>query len=320
MRPLMAHIQFPALDAAGAIVQAAHMETRPEPREERVVLILADISGYTKFMVANQLSALHGQMVITTLIETILREVDIPLQLQEIEGDAIFLYAEHPGNDEAWQEALAQIRVKLGRFFEAFYAGMATAIESTPCKCAVCANIEELKLKIIVHSGKAVFSTIAGSLRLSGADVILAHRLLKNSVPSSEYLLLTASAYRDLGAGMEGEFVEGRESYAELGTVTTYVRYLGEVKERYRDELYALSPAQLALRGEGYVLWSLRGQLGALLEQVRHPVAPVSGLRRAGFVLRMMLQAPLMLLLFVFGIPAKLLRQQAARARAAERG
>jgi len=50
-----------------------------EPSEARVVLILADISGYTKFMVENQLSAMHGQMVITTLIETILREVDIPL-------------------------------------------------------------------------------------------------------------------------------------------------------------------------------------------------------------------------------------------------
>lgn len=300
-------------------MQADGMETSSEPREQRVVLILADISGYTKFMVANQLAALHGQMVITTLIETILREVDIPLRLQEIEGDAIFLYAEHPGSDEGWRQALAQIRVKLGRFFDAFYAGMATAMESTPCKCSVCKNIEELKLKIIVHSGKAVFNTIAGSLRLSGTDVILAHRLLKNSVPSSEYLLLTEPAYRDLGAELEGEFAEGRESYAELGTVKTFVRYLGEVKERHRDELYALSPAQLALRGEGYVLWGMRGQLAALLEQIRHPVAPVSGLRRAGFVVWFMLQAPILMLLFVFSIPVKLLRQQAERARTAGR-
>ena len=72
-----------------------------EAREQRVVLILADISGYTKFMVENQLSAVHGQIVITSLIESILREVDIPLRLQGIEGDAIFVYAEHPGSDEA---------------------------------------------------------------------------------------------------------------------------------------------------------------------------------------------------------------------------
>jgi len=115
---------------------------------------MADISGYTKFMVENQLSAVHGQIVITTLIETILREVDIPLQLQGIEGDAVFVYAEHPGNDDAWREVLAEIRTKLLRFFEVFCAGAVTAMESTPCKCAICKNVEHLQLKVIVHSGR----------------------------------------------------------------------------------------------------------------------------------------------------------------------
>ncbi len=86
------------------------------------MILLADLSGYTKFMVENQLSAVHGQMCITFLIEAIIREVDIPLQLQEIEGDAVFLYAEHPGDDDQWREVLDQVRTKLPRFFEAFYA------------------------------------------------------------------------------------------------------------------------------------------------------------------------------------------------------
>jgi hypothetical protein len=128
-----------------------------EPREARVVLILADISGYTKFMVENQLSAVRGQIVITSLIETILREVDIPLRLQGIEGDAVFVYAEHPGNDQAWRKVLAEISTKLLRFFEVFYDGVVTAIESTPCKCAICRNAENLQLKVIVLSGRAVF-------------------------------------------------------------------------------------------------------------------------------------------------------------------
>jgi len=45
--------------------------------------LLADISGYTRFMLQNQLSATHGQICIDQLIETLLREVDIPLTLQE---------------------------------------------------------------------------------------------------------------------------------------------------------------------------------------------------------------------------------------------
>jgi hypothetical protein len=78
--------------------------------ERQLVLILADISGYTRFMLENQTSAVHGQLCITTLIETLLREVDIPLQLQEIEGDALFLYAAHPGDEPGWQDVLEQVR------------------------------------------------------------------------------------------------------------------------------------------------------------------------------------------------------------------
>lgn len=286
-----------------------------DPREARVVLILADITGYTKFMVENQLSAVHGQMVITTLIETLLREVDIPLRLQGIEGDAVFAYAEHPGSDDAWRDVLAEISTKLLRFFEVFYAGVITAIESTACKCAICKNAKDMQLKVIVHSGRAVFNTIAGLPQISGTDVILAHRLLKNSIPSSEYLLLTESAYRDLGHEMADTFIEGRESYAELGSVKTFVRYLGETQDRHRDAMYAMSRGKLALRAEGYVLWGGVHQFRAVIEQMRNPIVDVTWTRRAGFVLLLALSFPFTLIALAFGIPLKLLSRQAARRR-----
>ncbi len=289
-----------------------------EPREQRLVIILADLSGYTKFMVENQLSAVHGQMCITFLIETILREVDIPLQLQEIEGDAVFLYAAHPGDDDQWREVLDQVRTKLLRFFEVFYAGTVTAMESTPCKCAICRNADDLTLKVIVHSGSAVFHSIAGAVQVSGTDVILAHRLLKNSVPGNEYLLMTESAYRDLGRDMEGEFVEGQESYGELGSVKTFVRHLGEVQERHRDSLYARTPTSLALRAEGYVVLAVLGQFVGLFQQIRNPTVEVGWVRRAGFVLGLTLLTPLALLVLSFSIPRKLLSRRVAWKASAE--
>jgi hypothetical protein len=282
------------------------------------VITLADLSGYTKFMVENQLSAVHGQLCITFLIETLLREVDIPLQLQEIEGDAVFLYAAHPGDDDQWRDVLDQVRTKLLRFFEVFYAGSVTAMESTPCKCAICRNADDLTLKVIVHSGSAVFHSIAGSAQVSGTDVILAHRLLKNSVPGNEYLLMTESAYRDLGRDMEGEFIEGRESYDELGSVKTFVRHLGEVQERHRDALYARAPARLALRAAGYVLVAALGQFVALLQHIRRPSPEVGWARRAGFVLGLTLLTPLALFVYLVTVPRKLLSRRAARLQAAE--
>ena len=288
-----------------------------EAREQRVVLILADISGYTKFMVENQLSAVHGQLVITGLIEALLTEVNIPLRLQEIEGDAVFAYTESSGSDEQWREVLAQIRVKLLRFFDAFYAGMVAAMESTPCKCAICRNVEEMKLKIIVHSGRAVFNTIAGRQQISGTDVILAHRLLKNSIPSSEYLLMSEAAYKDLGREMPGRFVEHEESYAELGKVKVFVRYLDEVRETHRDALYGLSRARLALRGEAYVIGTgLIRQSAAAVEQLRHPIVPVGPLKRAGFALWLLLLIPFHAIVAMVAVPLKLLSRQTARRRA----
>jgi hypothetical protein len=45
--------------------------TRSYSTEQRqLIIILSDISGYTRFMVENRTAALHGQMVISRLIES----------------------------------------------------------------------------------------------------------------------------------------------------------------------------------------------------------------------------------------------------------
>ena len=284
-----------------------------EATEKRLVVILADISGYTKFMVQNQMSAVHGQQYITLLIETLLREVNIPLHLQEIEGDALFLYAEDPGSDDQWEEVLAQVRLKLMRFFDAFYEGVVLANDASPCKCAICKNAGDLALKIIVHSGTAVFHTIGGFNKVSGSDVILAHRLLKNSVPDDEYLLMTDTAYADVGKKMDGQFVQGSESCDGFGTVNTYVRYMREVKEHQRDSLYQLSPTALALRAEGYVASNMLGMFPAMIEQLRQSIHHVGLMHRIGFVFKFILTAPMMAMLYVVEAPRRLLSNRASR-------
>jgi hypothetical protein len=55
--------------------------------------------------------------------------------------------------------------------------------------------------------------------------VILVHRLLKNSVKSDQYVLMTKAAYQDVSFPKQIEVTEGKETYASIGTVETYVYY-----------------------------------------------------------------------------------------------
>ncbi len=83
----------------------------------------------------------------------------------------------------------------------------------------------KLRLKAILHYGKAVFATLRNFHKLAGEDVILAHRLLKNSIPSGEYVLETDSFHRLAGAVPGHPSEERTERYEGLGTVRVHVFY-----------------------------------------------------------------------------------------------
>lgn len=205
-------------------------------REEKVVLLIADISGYTDFMLANEKSLEHSHIIISELIETLLKEVHLPLTLAKLEGDAIFLYAV---KDEAFAAHADTLGDRVLRFFHVFSTKVAELTVSSFCKCGACTNIEKLELKVVVHSGRCAFYQIANLTELSGVDVIIVHRLLKNSVGMSEYVLLTEAAQQDLKLPLT-LLSKGAESYDGIGTVTTYV-YSSPEKPEYIPD--ASSPA-----------------------------------------------------------------------------
>jgi hypothetical protein len=275
-----------------------------EPRTERLLLILADISGYTKFMLASQVALIHGQQVITALIEAILAEVAIPLEVKEIEGDAVFLYSVRPRDDEAWQEVSAEVGRKLLRFFEAFSAVLVAESESTLCPCAVCKHMHELKLKIIVHSGEALFHTVGDFADVSGVDVILAHRLLKNSIDADEYILMTKPAYRDLRFPSKLEVHESSEEYEGFGSIATLVHFPAGAFEASRRTFFSGDTGQILATTLGGGLREVQGQFKALMrgEQLaafRHlPMGERGPARSILAGLMLLLLTPIQLLLF----------------------
>src|SRR5437867_9285402 len=61
-----------------------------EHTAERGFLVLADISGFTAFVTGTELE--HGPPIIADLLEAVIGRLAPPLEIQEVEGDAVFAF------------------------------------------------------------------------------------------------------------------------------------------------------------------------------------------------------------------------------------
>ena len=207
---------------------------RPQPgsasaehgEDRNVFLAILDISGYTRFMVAQKSSLVHAQVIISDLMRALLAEVQIPLEIAKLEGDAVFLFCDVDKAPATWQSFSQNLNHRFLRFFDRFHETLGKIQASNMCACSACSNLNQLKLKLVCHFGRAVIHQIAHFQELAGVDVIIVHRLLKNSVPSREYLLLTEPAWLLLDEGNRKDYRSSRESYETIGPVPTFFRVL----------------------------------------------------------------------------------------------
>ena len=128
-----------------------------DAQERQVVFVIADISGYTKFIVSNEKALAHSQIIIRELISTLIEEIKLPLSLVRIEGDAIFLYALKDNPEHDWTRVSKNLVLNIMKFFQAFADKLAEFTVHKICMCNACNNVDKLKLKVVMHSGKAAF-------------------------------------------------------------------------------------------------------------------------------------------------------------------
>lgn len=190
------------------------------PSTYKTLLVLADISGFTQFMKSHENAGDHAMHVVVELLRAVISAAAPPLKLAEVEGDAAFFYAIYPENGDARTE-LAAIKKQVKNFFRSFDQTLQRLCASYPCAC----DAKDLRLKVVIHAGEVALEHIHGFNKLFGMDVILAHRLLKNSVPSQEYVLMSEAAHNWLGDfhGMESQ--RQTEYYEGIGVVDTVIFY-----------------------------------------------------------------------------------------------
>src|SRR5919197_3071343 len=98
------------------------------------VLVLADISGFTAFVTATELE--HGPQIIAALLEAIMRRLSPPLDIQEVEGDAVFAV----GSDGAVAPPAKLLDV-LDDAFVAFKALQGELAADESCSCGACSSV-----------------------------------------------------------------------------------------------------------------------------------------------------------------------------------
>ena len=94
------------------------MNPRHADAPEPVLLIIADISGYTRYMTANAKTLAHSQTIITELVKAIVQQIELPLEVAKLEGDAVFLFCRKQSGSRPWPEMKRIIGDKLFAFFQ----------------------------------------------------------------------------------------------------------------------------------------------------------------------------------------------------------
>jgi hypothetical protein len=204
----------------------------------RAVLLIADIGGYTRYMRWNRMHLAHAQRTVAELLEAII-DAGKGLKLAKLEGDAAFFWA--PGGD-----AKILVGDRLARMRTSFLTQRSRIKQDHDCDCDSCAQIDNLSLKFVAHEGEVAEQKVKRHCELAGLDVILVHRMLKNDVPVSEYVLMTDAIERCLD-----------DSVRQLTTPLTHdFEGIGQTSTHYLDFSTADVPASAPRRNLFGRVWA----------------------------------------------------------------
>lgn len=226
---------------------------------EEAVLILADITGYTRFLTLHALSKYHAEELIAELVEELIEVAGKALTLSKIEGDAVFFYL--PLSDRK-EDVAALLSRQFIAFFQAFTRKRGELNARRICICDACANVQELTLKVVGHVGGIYMREIKGFRELAGPDVVLAHRLLKNNLPKRPYVLKTKPLYELIGPAWGFKTQKLIESYPDFDDVETYVTYLDAALPGSSDDPPSASAYQKLRQFAGLCWRALLSRLG----------------------------------------------------------
>lgn len=186
----------------------------------RALLLIADIGGYTRFLRVHRVNLAHAQDIVTRLLEAVIDAAGPTFQLAKIEGDAAFFHAPLPETPRAGE--LAETCAHALQIRAAFLALRERMAIDRLCTCDGCTQVGSLKIKFVAHTGEVGYHRVKGQSELIGMPVIELHRLLKNSVPVPEYVLMTRPVLEGASPEVQKDAREIEEHLEGVGPARVY--------------------------------------------------------------------------------------------------
>lgn len=192
-------------------------------------LLIADISGYTQFLTSSEQD--HANPILQSLLSSLVEQVGDPLHFWKMDGDAVLAYSTQ--QDFPSGETFLTICENL---YNAFASRRQNIIANTTCPCRACANVGNLDLKILAHHGKFDEMEVGPVKDISGADVILVHRMAKTDVSATtgvrSYALFSDAAVEAMG--IKAALVPYSQPFEHFGEVSMQVYDLAKAWESFR--------------------------------------------------------------------------------------
>lgn len=181
---------------------------------EPVTILIPDISGYTEFLSKTDVE--HGAYIMNHLLEAIVQSMDPNFVVAEIEGDAVLLYRKGPppGKKEITDQCI--------KTFSIFKNNVRNIKDIVICQCTACQDVIDLSLKFVVHYGNIAEINVNRFVKATGLDMVIAHRLLKNSIPEHEYVLATDSYLKNISDAEEEDsltWTDAKDDYPSIGSI-----------------------------------------------------------------------------------------------------
>jgi hypothetical protein len=196
-------------------------------------LVVADISGYTRFLADTELE--HANGILKDLFDSIIPVFERSIEISNFMGDAILGHCDN--------RAMLNTQFIID-FAKEVYNSFADKKEliniNTSCQCSACKHMSELDLKVFVHYGEYINQKLQDRNELAGSDVNSIFRLMKNDVVEKTeiepYLLVTKKALDAMGISGFGVGKHNlSQNYEHIGKIEFVIDDLHQYWEAHRQ-------------------------------------------------------------------------------------